>query len=35
MTKGSVLVYTGALYHGGGANRSDHIRIGANLTYNV
>lgn len=35
MPKGSVLVYTGALYHGGGANRSDAVRCGINLTYNL
>ncbi len=35
MPKGSVLVYTGALYHGGGANRSDVVRAGVNITYNV
>lgn len=35
MTKGSVLLYTGAIYHGGGANQSDHTRIGINITYNV
>ena len=35
MTKGSVLVYTGALYHGGGANRSDSVRCGVNITYNL
>lgn len=35
MSKGSVLVYTGALYHGGGANRSDAVRAGVNITYNV
>ena len=35
MTKGSVLVYTGALYHGGGANRSSAVRRGVNITYNV
>lgn len=35
MTAGSVLVYTGSLYHGGGANRSDDIRYGANITYNL
>jgi len=33
MEAGSVLFYTGALYHGGGANRSDATRIGLNLTY--
>ena len=35
MARGSVLVYTGALYHGGGANRSDQVRAGVNLTYNL
>jgi hypothetical protein len=35
MTRGSVLFYTGSLYHGGGANRSDATRIGLNITYNV
>jgi hypothetical protein len=35
MTKGSVLVYTGALYHGGGPNRSEGIRHGVNITYCV
>lgn len=35
MERGSVLVYTGAVYHGGGANRTDEVRIGVNLTYVV
>ncbi len=35
MTKGSVLFYTGSVYHGGGANRSDATRVGINITYNV
>ena len=35
MTKGSVLFYTGSIYHGGGANRSKNIRSGINITYNV
>lgn len=35
MEKGSVLLYTGGLYHGGGANRSDDTRIGINITYAV
>jgi ectoine hydroxylase-related dioxygenase (phytanoyl-CoA dioxygenase family) len=35
MRKGSVVFYTGSLYHGGGANRSDHVRYGVNVTYNV
>lgn len=34
MKKGSVLLYTGALYHGGGANRSNETRYGVNITYN-
>ncbi|NRA02068.1 MAG: phytanoyl-CoA dioxygenase family protein [Myxococcales bacterium] len=33
MEKGSVLLYTGAIYHGGGANRSDAVRKGVNITY--
>ena len=33
MEAGSVLLYTGALYHGAGANRSDGTRYGVNLTY--
>jgi ectoine hydroxylase-related dioxygenase (phytanoyl-CoA dioxygenase family) len=35
MSRGSVLVYTGAVYHGGGANRSDMVRKGINITYNL
>jgi ectoine hydroxylase-related dioxygenase (phytanoyl-CoA dioxygenase family) len=35
MRKGSVLLYTGALYHGGGPNRSDAPRNGVNITYCV
>ena len=35
MAKGSVLFYTGSLYHGGGANRSDAVRYGVNITYNA
>ena len=35
MERGSVLFYTGSLYHGGGANRSDHVRVGVNITYNM
>ncbi len=35
MTKGSALFYTGAIYHGGGANHSDQTRCGINITYNV
>jgi ectoine hydroxylase-related dioxygenase (phytanoyl-CoA dioxygenase family) len=35
MKTGSVLLYTGSLYHGAGANRSDHTRRGVNITYSV
>jgi ectoine hydroxylase-related dioxygenase (phytanoyl-CoA dioxygenase family) len=35
MAKGSVLFYTGSVYHGGGANRSDMTRCGINLTYSL
>jgi hypothetical protein len=35
MARGSVLFYTGAVYHGGGANRTDEVRIGLNITYNL
>ena len=35
MEAGSVLFYTGSLYHGGGANQSDAVRYGLNLTYVV
>ncbi|MEO1061766.1 MAG: phytanoyl-CoA dioxygenase family protein [Actinomycetota bacterium] len=35
MTRGSCLLYTGKVYHGGGTNRSDTTRTGLNITYNV
>ncbi len=35
MSKGSVLLYTGSIYHGGGANRSDVHRIGINIGYSL
>jgi ectoine hydroxylase-related dioxygenase (phytanoyl-CoA dioxygenase family) len=35
MSLGSVLFYTGSLYHGGGANRAQQVRRGLNLTYNL
>jgi len=35
MEAGSVLFYSGALYHGGGANCSDEVRMGLNITYNL
>jgi ectoine hydroxylase-related dioxygenase (phytanoyl-CoA dioxygenase family) len=34
MSRGSVLVYSGSVHHGGGANTTDdEVRIGLNLTY--
>jgi ectoine hydroxylase-related dioxygenase (phytanoyl-CoA dioxygenase family) len=33
MTKGSVLVWDGALWHGGGANRTDQRRMGLAMNY--
>lgn len=33
MPPGSVLLYTGTVEHGGGANESDEPRIGMNITY--
>lgn len=33
MSAGSVLIYTGAVFHGGGANISNGDRIGINITY--
>lgn len=33
MPAGSVLFYTGAVYHGGGPNRSGDVRFGINITY--
>jgi ectoine hydroxylase-related dioxygenase (phytanoyl-CoA dioxygenase family) len=35
MKKGSVVFYTGSVYHGGGANRSKAPRAGINITYNA
>ena len=35
MTKGSVLLYTGSVYHGAGANESRETRCGINVTYCV
>ena len=35
MARGSVLCYSGSVYHGGGANRSTTTRLGLNITYNV
>jgi hypothetical protein len=35
MSRGSVLVYTGSVFHGGGANISQADRIGLNITYTL
>jgi ectoine hydroxylase-related dioxygenase (phytanoyl-CoA dioxygenase family) len=35
MTAGSVLVYTGGVFHGGGENVSNMDRIGINITYTL
>ena len=35
MPRGSVLLYVGSLYHGGGANRSDAPRRGINVGYTL
>ncbi|MBV8177950.1 MAG: phytanoyl-CoA dioxygenase family protein [Mycobacterium sp.] len=34
MEPGSVLVWTGGLFHGGGANRAEQPRLGLNVNYN-
>ncbi|NBT26159.1 MAG: hypothetical protein EBT09_06325 [Actinobacteria bacterium] len=33
MPKGSVVLYTGRTIHGGGANRSEHVRRALNVDY--
>jgi hypothetical protein len=35
MDKGSVLLYVGSIYHGGGPNKSDAHRIGVNIGYSL
>ena len=35
MSAGSVFLYTGSVLHSGGANDSDHARLGVNLTYTL
>jgi ectoine hydroxylase-related dioxygenase (phytanoyl-CoA dioxygenase family) len=35
MPRGSVLFYDGKVLHGGGANASDSVRMGVNVTYAV
>ncbi len=34
MPRGSLLLYLGTLWHGGGANRTDRVRVGVNVNYN-
>ena len=33
MPRGSVVLYLGSTVHGGGANRSEHMRVGVNVDY--
>jgi hypothetical protein len=35
MSKGSVLLYSGSIFHGGGANTSDVHRVGINIGYSL
>src|SRR5262245_8301671 len=35
MPKGSVMMFTGSVYHGGGANRSSEPRLGIEVGYNL
>lgn len=35
MKAGSLLLYTGSVFHGGGENRSEHDRMGVNITYSL
>ena len=35
MSAGSLLLYTGSVFHGGGGNRSSHDRVGINITYSL
>lgn len=35
MRKGSVLLYSGSIFHGGGANSTDDHRIGMNVGYSL
>ena len=35
MSRGSVLIYTGSVFHGGGENASNADRIGINITYTL
>lgn len=33
MTRGSALFYSGSVYHGGGTNTTEEVRMGVNITY--
>jgi ectoine hydroxylase-related dioxygenase (phytanoyl-CoA dioxygenase family) len=33
MPRGSVVLYLGSTFHGGGANNSDQVRVGINVDY--
>ena len=35
MKAGSVLIYSGSVFHGGGENKSQSDRIGINITYTL
>ena len=35
MPKGSLLIYTGSTFHGGGSNRTSERRVGLNVDYNL
>ena len=35
MPAGSLLLYTGSVFHGGGENRSNSDRVGLNITYSL
>ena len=35
MTSGSMLVFTGSVFHGAGANESEHDRVGLNIDYTL
>lgn len=35
MPRGSLFLYTGSVHHGGGANQSDHWRVGLSLQHAV
>ena len=35
MARGSVMLYLGSLYHGGGANTTDAVRMGVNVGYTL